>query len=61
MPVYVYLGVDVKSNSSWKDFKDKLIRKARRCMAMSWGMGIQAGGLSTKAATNTWKARIARC
>ena len=55
---YVYLGVDVKSNKSWKDFNDKLIRKSRRCMAMSWGMGIQVGGLSTKAAINAWKALI---
>ena len=55
---YTYLGVDVKSNRSWKDFKDKAISKARRCMAMSWGMGIHVGGLSSKAAINAWKALI---
>ena len=53
-----YLGADVNNNRSWKDFKGKAISKARRCMAMSWGMGIHVGGLSTKAAINAWKALI---
>jgi hypothetical protein len=55
---YTYLGLVIKKNRSWKDSKGKAINKARRCMAMSWGMGIHVGGLSTKAAVNAWKALI---
>jgi hypothetical protein len=58
VPEYTYLGVIFKQNRSWNDFKSKAIGKARRCMAMTWGMGIHVGGLSAKAAINAWKALI---
>jgi hypothetical protein len=58
VPSYVYLGVEVKGNRSWAAFKAKNIRKAHRCMSRSWGMGIQSGALSTKAATNVWYSLI---
>ena len=58
VPEYTYLGVIFKQNRCWNDFKSKAIGKARRCMAMTWGMGIHVGGLSAKAAINAWKALI---
>jgi hypothetical protein len=55
---YTYLGLVMTKGRRWKKYKEKVIRKAKACVAMSWGMGIQVGGLSTLAAVNVWKTLV---
>jgi hypothetical protein len=55
---YLYLGVFMQSNGGWNQVKVSLVKKAKRCMAMSWGMGLHVGGLSSKAAVNVWKSLV---
>jgi hypothetical protein len=55
---YKYLGTDVVGNLRWRKFKDKALKKARRNMARSWGMGIQSGCMTTEGGIQIWKTLV---
>ena len=55
---YKYLGLDMRGNLSWKDYKKRILSKAKRNMAKAWSMGIRSGYLSVEAAVNVWQTLI---
>ena len=55
---YKYLGLDIKGNLRWKVQRERLVKKARRNMAIAWAMGIQSGHLSVAAAVLVWKTLV---
>ena len=55
---YKYLGLDIKGNRKWGKYKCRLLEKAKKRLAQTWGMGIQSGALTVRAAEKVWKAIV---
>ena len=56
--VYKYLGVELDNRLLFKDFKNRILQKARRNMGRIWAMGIREGHLSVKASVNLYEALV---
>ena len=56
--VYKYLGVELDNRLLFKDFKNRILQKARRNMGRVWAMGIREGHLSVKASVNLYEALV---
>ena len=55
---YKYLGVELDKCLSFKDFKARMLGKARWNMLRIWYLGIRTGFLSTKASLNLWETLV---
>ena len=58
--IYKYLGVELDKKLSFKDFKTRLLDKAKRSLSKIWYMVIKSGYLSIKASLNLWETLV-RC
>lgn len=52
---YKYLGIELDQKLSFKEFKERILSKARKCMSAMWGMGMADGSLSVKATINLYE------
>ena len=55
---YKYLGIDMKGNLKWGDYKKRQLEKAEGRLNFVGAMGINSGMLSVKAADKVWKALV---
>lgn len=58
--VYKYLGVELDTKLTFKQFKERIADKARKNRARVWNMGMSKGDLSVPACINLWEALV-RC
>jgi hypothetical protein len=56
--VYKYLGVDLDFRLKLKEFKKRIITKARINLSRIWAMGINSGYLSIPAGINLWESLV---
>ncbi len=56
--MYKYLGAEIDYKLSFKDFKMRILAKARANMGRIWQMGIRSGFLSVKASLNLYQALV---
>ena len=55
---YKYLGIDMKGNLTWGDYKKRQLEKAEERLNFVGAMGVNSGMLSVKAAEKVWKALV---
>ena len=55
---YKYLGMELDKKLSFKDFKARMLDKARRNMLRIWYLGIRGGYLSVKASLNLYETLV---
>jgi hypothetical protein len=55
---YKYLGVELKSGLSFKAYKERVLKKARRRMMQVWAIGMRKGELPVKDCCRVWKALV---
>ena len=53
---YKYLGVEIRERLDFKRYKSKILREARKRIAMITGMGVREGVLPVRDAVSAWKA-----
>lgn len=56
--MYKYLGMELDTQLSQRDFKERIAEKARRNVSRVWYMGMRYGGLSVRAGINVYKALV---
>ena len=56
--IYKYLGIELDKCLSFKDFKQRLLEKAKFSMSRVWSMGMKDGTLSVKAGINLYDALV---
>jgi len=44
---YKYLGFDIKNNSRWNEYRERVMQKARKNMKASWSMRASLGETSS--------------
>ena len=53
---YKYLGMEVQRNIGiWKEYKERMMTKAKKSMNAAWGLGLQMGTLSVKSGIRIWE------
>jgi hypothetical protein len=55
---YKYLGAELDNRLTFKQFKARILDKARKSRARLWNMGMKQGALSVKASINLWEALV---
>jgi hypothetical protein len=55
---YKYLGVELDGRLTYKDFKKRVLSKARKNLSKMWHMGIASGHLSVKASINLFESLV---
>ena len=56
--VYKYLGIELDYRLLFKEFKQRIINKARMNLSRAWAMGMSTGYLSVKASLNLWESLV---
>ena len=56
--VYKYLGIDLDYRLLLKEFKQRILNKARMNLSRSWAMGMSTGYFSIKASLNLWESLV---
>ena len=55
---YKYLGVELENRLTFKQFKARILDKARKSRTRVWNMGMKQGALSVKASINLLMRRL---
>jgi hypothetical protein len=56
--LYKYLGVELDNCLTFKDFRIRILQKARSNMSRVWMMGLKSGYLTVKGGINLWEALV---
>ena len=56
--MYKYLGIELRSGLSFKAYKTRILREAKRRMMETWTMGMRKGELPVKDCERVWQALV---
>ena len=60
VPGYKYLGLWIDKNvrGRWKKMKESMLEKARKRVAVAWGMALNSGCMSVRSGKRIWEALV---
>jgi hypothetical protein len=56
--MYKYLGIELKSGLSFKQYKEKILKEARTTMMRVWAMGMRESELLVEDCVRVWQALV---